>query len=892
MNIGNLKGLLEEASFDDKLDSLIKRLSEDSEMPLSTERAPLDKSKAKININQDYLLQTTKNKGNIDPITGLKIQEEVKTMENLKNELEVEQPVEGSGEEKKIVVIKMSEPKPEEDQIEAEEPVLEPEVQANDKDLAEEEFDMDKINESFNDILNILKEAETDEVETAVGEVEQLEPAAEEVEMEEKEEVVEEMPAEVESIEVESSSEPEIMVGDDKIVIEIPAVGKISAPEGEAMEELQEAIKTIFRLISKSTLNEEETVEVPEDAEAEIEIEDGKLIVTIPTAATKEEVSQEEGEAIYEAISVIARSFLKEEDVVKAPEQPKPADESPEDHTPEADNEDVFPAEEHQEAEEVEAPLIEGEEVPAPEQPEAANKTPKEHTPKASNADVVSEPELDVKSKELGGEPTDARVASVEVSEEEVTGESQDAEEVEAPLIESEHQELHSEPKEDIEGEQDEEGYEAPEVKEEDVTEELESVDDIELKEAEEVPAPEQPKAADETPEDYTPEADNEDVFPAEEHDETEEVEAPLIEKAFSALLNSSQVLVSNKGNKNGKLAINSGFTFDAVKAARLLEAFNLNREEKLNLIAEASTRLYVQQTKTLIEEAGFNTSTKGIKLFAQSHNVKLTEEEAEELASEINKIEDIEKMEKYSQAVDELQVEAPEVENADVAGEPEEELEAPLIEGEEVDHEGQMAKIQLKKIIANAQKLHDMLDDASQLPAWVQSKITLADHNIEASADYHHHTEEEGMAELSESQEAEHQEVNNAGSDVLDQHGEIKEVSPEGSEKAEPEDVTVEDKSEELPEAKEYHSLKEAFLLEADYFETDSVERVTAKAKQAKLIEQISLLIAKESNDPLYEELLETAVVAKRLQENIKQKHYGKAHKKANEMIEFKKKK
>lgn len=57
--------------------------------------------------------------------------------------------------------------------------------------------------------------------------------------------------------------------------------------------------------------------------------------------------------------------------------------------------------------------------------------------------------------------------------------------------------------------------------------------------------------------------------------------------------------------------------------------------------------------------------------------------------------------------------------------------------EQKEVDEEGAMARVQLKKIIENAQELLEMLKNESQLPAWVQSKLTLADHHLEASAGY-----------------------------------------------------------------------------------------------------------------------------------------------------------
>jgi len=57
--------------------------------------------------------------------------------------------------------------------------------------------------------------------------------------------------------------------------------------------------------------------------------------------------------------------------------------------------------------------------------------------------------------------------------------------------------------------------------------------------------------------------------------------------------------------------------------------------------------------------------------------------------------------------------------------------------EEEEVDEEGAMAQVQLRKIIKNAQQLLKILEEETQLPAWIQAKLTLANHNVEASADY-----------------------------------------------------------------------------------------------------------------------------------------------------------
>jgi hypothetical protein len=45
----------------------------------------------------------------------------------------------------------------------------------------------------------------------------------------------------------------------------------------------------------------------------------------------------------------------------------------------------------------------------------------------------------------------------------------------------------------------------------------------------------------------------------------------------------------------------------------------------------------------------------------------------------------------------------------------------------EEADYEGEIAKSELYRIIENAEELFQMLDDDTQLEAWVQSKITKA---------------------------------------------------------------------------------------------------------------------------------------------------------------------
>jgi len=54
-----------------------------------------------------------------------------------------------------------------------------------------------------------------------------------------------------------------------------------------------------------------------------------------------------------------------------------------------------------------------------------------------------------------------------------------------------------------------------------------------------------------------------------------------------------------------------------------------------------------------------------------------------------------------------------------------------------EYDYEGDMAKSSLRTIIRNAEMMHDMLEEDTNLPEWVQSKITLAEDYLVSAAQY-----------------------------------------------------------------------------------------------------------------------------------------------------------
>jgi hypothetical protein len=67
-------------------------------------------------------------------------------------------------------------------------------------------------------------------------------------------------------------------------------------------------------------------------------------------------------------------------------------------------------------------------------------------------------------------------------------------------------------------------------------------------------------------------------------------------------------------------------------------------------------------------------------------------------------------------------------------------ELQAAIIKKsvkEELDYEGEMAKSELLNVIKNAEELFNMLEEDTQLEAWVQSKLTKANEYLESVYQY-----------------------------------------------------------------------------------------------------------------------------------------------------------
>ena len=128
------------------------------------------------------------------------------------------------------------------------------------------------------------------------------------------------------------------------------------------------------------------------------------------------------------------------------------------------------------------------------------------------------------------------------------------------------------------------------------------------------------------------------------------------------------------------------------------------------------------------------------------------------------------------------------------------------------------------------------------------------------------------------------------------DLHEDAEEICPKETAK----EVKAEEKKDEAASSEDvepvpvletdnYSSIKEACMLGEYYFNTDSYTIDTPEEKSNKLVEQISLLIAREHNDPLYNELLKEAVYTNRLHEAVTKKYKNEAAPKA-EMITKKK--
>lgn len=127
---------------------------------------------------------------------------------------------------------------------------------------------------------------------------------------------------------------------------------------------------------------------------------------------------------------------------------------------------------------------------------------------------------------------------------------------------------------------------------------------------------------------------------------------------------------------------------------------------------------------------------------------------------------------------------------------------------------------------------------------------------------------------------------------DAVIETPEVAEMGTDENEKhieAEEKENEVENKPEaqSIKESVHYTSLKEACMLDEGYFAEDSYIVESAESKQAKLVEQVAVLMAREEGDPLYEELITAAIRLERLQEAVVNKYHDAAADKAGIIME-----
>jgi hypothetical protein len=821
--------------------------------------------------------------------------------------------------------------------IEAPDPDVDPEFDGpSEKEESDKEVSNmpGKINESLASIFAILREEETP-----------VEP----VEVKEPEEVLDDEKPEVEpvSVEVDLVADPEIIVTNDTIRIEVPLVAKPKTELAPAeVDGLKESLSAIYGILAGKILNEEgEVVGVEDTPEAELNVENDelsgidKLVIEIKTDKKPEnEVSDDEFSTISEALSLISFIFNESDSTDLGDEAVEPVHddkETEEKLTPEVENEDTFPEDEHQQSEEVKEVIVEevegdtdlGDEAV---EPVHDDKEPVADTPEVENEDTFPEDEHEQAEevKEVIVEEVEAKESSFEffVSESSVKitvpfeGEINyegDMKAVADSLVKI-HSIFNSDPSAPV-------GDAEVQI----VDGNLEII--IPVEQPKEVISPEEEKAAsahleavlghitlpaklEEVPADVA--LDTEEVV---EEKEEEKAADPNAEALAKLLLAKDDIVKHEEEpeEKTGVLAINAGFSIDTNAALKLLESFDLTANEKISLISEAASSLYLAEVKTLLEESGFANSKKGLSMFLNTLNVTLTEEEVNDLYDEINAEKVKEKFDEEKGSKQSEEIEEHDIAKEDIVDDKKEEDVKPVEEALEEAAGGNALDMTVKDI---AEKHGvDVGDIEKQIKIGVeieqehtsdeeQAKKIAMDHLVEFPDYYDRLVKMEKEAEeeleikerkaedkvqpedviVKEGVEGETDLGDEAVEPVHDE-GEPVELTPEvENEDTFPEDEheQVEEVEEVIVESKKYTSLKEAFLLEADYFNNPSVLNITAEDKKQRLVEQISLLIAKDQADPLYEELVQATAYAKTIQDKLNTKYTKLAEAKSEEMI------
>jgi hypothetical protein len=659
---------------------------------------------------------------------------------------------------------------------------------------------------------------------------------------------------------------PSISISTDKVEITIPVSADHSVntdsvtPEQE--EQLAEAFAAVYKVFAKKPLNEEETVEVPENAEAEVEVEDGKLVVTIHVDQPETEVTADDQEKLDNAVEVIESVLVGDTDLGDAAATPVHTDAAPAEHTPEVTNDDVLPADEHKQAEDVKEVVVEnvagdtdlGDAAATPVHDTTAEK---EHTPDVKNDDVYTadshEQAEEVKEVVVENETPaiEIHTDSVEVTIPLAAGEEQAATEItpeqeeivaealaviykafsRTPLNEEEAVEVPEDAQADVKVEDgklvvtihvDQPVAEISDEKGEEVANAVNALESVLVEDiagdtdlGDKAATPVHDDSAEKV---HTPDVENKDVFTDKDHKQAEDVKEVVVE--------------------------------------------NVAGDTKLGDAAATP----VHNDKAAVEHTPEVTNDDVLPAdeHKQAEDVKEVVVENEEVPS----------------------VETPEVEAAPETETPEttEKVEASEEVAEVEDDADAEVKVEDGKIVItiDADEVKTDLSDVQS------AKLE------EAIATIHSLLVKGSLLEQDNTEE-----VNDAGSDTINNDGDLEDPSHEEPKKALPSDVTtapavatpaekepVKATPADVTEAVKYKSLKEAFLLENGYFDKDSVETVSAQAKRDRLLEQLALLTARDSKDPLYEELLQSTVVAKRIQKKLQEKYTGAATTRAEQMF------
>jgi hypothetical protein len=321
--------------------------------------------------------------------------------------------------------------------------------------------------------------------------------------------------------------------------------------------------------------------------------------------------------------------------------------------------------------------------------------------------------------------------------------------------------------------------------------------------------------------------------------------------------------------------------------AEALVEEYHLDAENKAAFVADIFRETIAERARRDIQSSGFALNEKGILNFFSSRKISINEEQAKALIDEIDSEKISAEFNSSNNLVKSEDIVKNEINNSkrEEGNKKKDEVEPPSI-SESLKPKAPPTEEEIKREAARIKAETGKSSSGENIPGSLvrkpeaTAKVTNIKESLEPSKP------EDSLDQQYDVNAAIEVDMN---ATKKEEENEIK-VDSAGH-KAEPTDVTVKNDIKPGEEA-EYSSLKEALLLEEGYFENPSVSTVTPEQKQEKLVNQISLLVARESADPLYEELLTTTAIAKKLQTELQEKYKGAAKKKAAQLIKIKAKK